>query len=95
MTKATTRLLARSGLASAASSILIAVRIRNAPKTKTIQWKVAISVAPSAIRIARMTRAPMMPQNRTRCWYSAGTAKWAKIRTKTKTLSRLSDFSMR
>src|SRR5690606_17105061 len=49
---------------------------------------------PPAMKPARRTRAPRMPQNSTRCWYAAGTAKKEKMRAKTKTLSTESDFSM-
>ena len=50
---------------------------------------------PTAINAPRMSKAPRMPQNNTRCWYAAGTAKNVKIMTMTKMLSTLSDFSTR
>ncbi len=34
------------------------------------------------------------PTSSTRCWYCEGTANFAMIRTKTKRLSTLSDFSV-
>ncbi len=42
----------------------------------------------------RSTKAPMMPHLRIRGWSSAGTAKYWKIRRKTKRLSTLSDSSI-
>ncbi len=48
-----------------------------------------------AINVPRMMSAPIMPQNRTRCWYAAGTAKKENNTTNTKMLSKLSDFSIR
>ena len=47
------------------------------------------------MKIARSTSAPKMPQNRTRNWYSRGTAKKLKITAQTNTLSIDSDFSIR
>jgi len=39
------------------------------------------------MKIARMMSAARIPKVRTRCWYSAGTAKVVMITTKTKRLS--------
>ncbi len=50
--------------------------------------------APAAMKAARSTRATRTPTIRTRCWYCEGTANFAMIRTKTKRLSTLSDFSV-
>ncbi len=50
--------------------------------------------APAAMKPARSTRAMITPTIRTRCWYCEGTANFAMIRTKTKRLSTLSDFSV-
>ncbi len=50
--------------------------------------------APAAMKAARSTRATRTPTIRTRCWYCEGTANLAMIRTKTKRLSTLSDFSV-
>ena len=47
------------------------------------------------MKIARITSAPKMPQNRTRCWYFCGTMKYAMSSAQTKTLSMLRLFSMR
>ena len=48
-----------------------------------------------AIMAPRISSAPTMPQNSTRCWYMAGTAKKPKIMAMTKMLSTASDFSTR
>ena len=47
------------------------------------------------MKIARSVRAPKMPQNSTRCWYFSGIANVANSIAHTKTLSTLSDFSIR
>ncbi|MNT13858.1 hypothetical protein D3C72_1488400 [compost metagenome] len=52
---------------SGAKSILIPVKIKNTPKKITTAWY-CISTAPKAIKIARKTRAPKIPKNKTRCW---------------------------
>ena len=71
----------RMGFASGSisSSSWVAMRIpvntRNAPKTYMIQWNCSIRSHPAAIIAPRRARAPKMPQNRTRCWYFAGTRK--------------------
>jgi hypothetical protein len=49
---------------------------------------------PDANEESANTKAPTTPQNRTRFWYCMGTAKYVKIRAKTKTLSTDSVFSM-
>ena len=59
------------------------------------QWKRSSSAAPAKIIAARSTSALRMPQNSTRCWYSAGMRRAPKMTTKTKMLSTESDFSMR
>ena len=51
------------------------VSSRNAPNTYRIQWKRAISAAPTKIRIARSTIAPSTPNTSTRCCERAGTPK--------------------
>lgn len=50
--------------------------------------------APAAMKIARSTRAISTPTSSTRCWRWEGTENFAMIRTKTKRLSTLSDFSV-
>ena len=50
--------------------------------------------APAAMKIARRTRAISTPMSSTRCWRCEGTENFAMIRTKTKRLSTLSDFSV-
>ena len=50
---------------------------------------------PAKMNVARSTRAPKMPQNSTRCWYSLGTAKYDRISAHTNTLSMLRLSSMR
>ena len=35
----------------------------------------SITATPAKMKIARITRAPKMPQNSTRCWYLEGTRK--------------------
>ncbi len=50
--------------------------------------------APAAMKIARSTRAIRTPTISTRCWYCEGTANFPMIRTNTKRLSTLSDFSV-
>jgi hypothetical protein len=47
------------------------------------------------MKMARITRAPKMPQNSTRCWYRGGTWKYVINSAHTNTLSMLSDFSIR
>lgn len=47
-----------------------------------------------AMKMARSTRAISTPMSSTRCWSCEGTANFAMIRTKTKRLSTLSDFSV-
>ena len=47
------------------------------------------------MKIARITSAPKMPQNSTRCWYIFGTRKKLMMMAQTKTLSTLRLFSMR
>jgi hypothetical protein len=71
-------------------------KISKAPKSPMIQWKFAINAAPAAMKkIARITSAPRMPQDSTRCWHSCGTAKSPKIGAKTKMLPIESDLSIR
>ena len=60
-----------------------------------IQVKCWSNWAPAAIMAPRINRAPRMPQNSTRCWYSAGTAKKLNSMAMTKMLSTASDFSTR
>ncbi len=50
--------------------------------------------APAAMKTARSTRATSTPTISTRCWYCEGTANFPMIRTNTKRLSTLSDFSV-
>ena len=50
------------------SSILTAVAIRKTPNSIRIQENSAIRRAPIAIIAPRITSAPRMPQNSTRCW---------------------------
>ncbi len=50
--------------------------------------------APAAMKTARRTRAISTPTSSTRCWRWEGTENFAMIRTKTKRLSTLSDFSV-
>ncbi len=47
------------------------------------------------MKIARNTMAPTTPQNRMRCWYCLGTAKYPNSIANRNTLSIESDFSMR
>ena len=54
-----------------------------------------MSETPAKMKIARSTRAPKMPQNRTRNWYFFGTAKNEKMTAQTKTLSTDRLFSIR
>ena len=49
----------------------------------------------AAIRTARMTSAPTIPQKRTQCWYAAGSPNPAHSKRMKKMLSMLSDFSTR
>jgi hypothetical protein len=56
---------------------------------------VSSSATPAKTKIARITRAPKMPQNSTRNWYCAGTAKYENSTAHTKTLSTDRLFSMR
>ena len=37
-----------------------------------IQWNLWMSPTPAAMKTARMTSAPRIPQNRTLCWWSGG-----------------------
>ena len=60
-----------------------------------IQATFVIRAAPTAIIAPRISSAPTMPQNRTRCWYTGGTANAPKIIAITKMLSTASDFSTR
>src|SRR6266478_5890142 len=59
-----------------------------------IQWNLSMRVTPAAMKIARMMRAPRIPQNSTLCWWIAGTWKKRKMRRKTNRLSTLSESSM-
>ena len=51
------------------------------------------SVAPSAMKIARMTSARMMPNVSTLCWWRSGTANVVMMITKTNRLSTERLFS--
>ena len=73
----------------------MAVKTRKMPKRYRIQWYRATSWAPTPIIAPRITSAPRMPQNSTRCWYCAGTRMWAKISAITNTLSALREISIR
>ena len=61
---------------------------------KKTHEKLAMIAAPAAMKIARRTRAIRTPISSTRCWSCDGTENFAMIRTKTKRLSTLSDFSV-
>ena len=54
-----------------------------------------MSALPSTMKAARNARAPKMPENSTRCWYFSGIDIVANNIDQTKTLSILSDFSIR
>ena len=78
----TTRLTKRMNLLSAGlyssspdSSMRTAVKIKKAPKMYSTQSNRSMSATPAKMKIARITRAPKMPQNSTRCWYFWGTLK--------------------
>ena len=76
LTRRRNRLLPGStGSSSPASSSRAAVNSRNAPNTYSTQSKRSMRATPAKMNVARSTRAPKMPQNSTRCWYIAGTAK--------------------
>ena len=60
-----------------------------------IQAKFVSNCAPSAIMMARMTRAPATPMRSTRCWYILGTANAVSSIMNRNRLSTLSDFSTR
>lgn len=74
------------------TSIFKPVSTRKIPKRYRIQWNLAIRAAPTRIITPRRTRAPITPQNSTRCWYIRGTAKKLNSMAITKMLSTLSDF---
>ncbi len=57
------------------------------PKTRNMKEKSSSSTAPSAMKMARMTSAAMMPNVSTLCWCCSGTAKVDRMITKTKRLS--------
>ena len=59
------------------------------------QWAAASVAVPAAMNAARNTIAPRIPQNSSRCWYAAGTAKAANSRENTNTLSTESESSIR
>jgi hypothetical protein len=59
------------------------------------QCKLSSSCTPSAMRTARMTSAPAMPQNSTRGCSAAGMPVSEKMRMKTNRLSTERDFSSR
>ncbi|GIH87643.1 hypothetical protein Pro02_60510 [Planobispora rosea] len=64
-----------------------------APKSRNAQVPLCSAAAPSAMKTARSTSAPMMPYSRTR-WASAdGTAKAASSSMNTNRLSTDKDFS--
>ena len=71
------------------------VQMRKAPSTKAVQKNASSRLAPTKMNTRRRPRAPTTPQNSTRCWYRAGTAKNEKIIAKMNTLSTESAFSMR
>ena len=54
-----------------------------------------ITAAPMAMKIARITRAPMTPQSSTFCWWRLGTANWPRITAKMNRLSTERLFSTR
>ena len=60
-----------------------------------IHSKRSMSAAPATMNAARITSAPKMPQNSTRCCSFAGTLKNENTTRNTKTLSTDSAFSMR
>ena len=71
------------------------VKTRNAPNTTSSHQKREMRAVPAKMKIARSARAPKMPQNSTRCWNLSGMAIVANNIAHTKTLSTLSDFSIR
>ena len=68
-------LLAGSMCWLSVNSMRPAVNSRNAPNTYRIQSKRLIRPIPAKMKIARITSAPKIPQNSTRCWYLGGTTK--------------------
>ena len=54
---------------------LPAVYSRNAPNRYSTHENRSMIAMPAKMKIARMTSAPKMPQNNTRCWYFCGTRK--------------------
>ena len=75
--------------------ILTPVYTRNTPNTSSSHQNRLISALPRTMKPARRARAPKMPQNSTRCWYFSGIASVVNSIDQTKTLSTLSDFSIR
>jgi hypothetical protein len=71
------------------------VYTRNTPNTSSSHQNCEISALPRKMNTARITSAPKMPQNSTRCWYFTGIANVANRIDHTNTLSTLSDFSIR
>ena len=53
-----------------------------------------IAVAPTAMKIARSTRAMMMPHSRASCWYFLGTPNLAMMMRKMNRLSMLREYSV-
>ena len=69
--------------------------MRKSPKRPNTHSKRAITAVPAKMKKLRKTRAPMMPQKSTSCWYLRWTPKKEKSMRNTKRLSMDSDFSIR
>ena len=63
------------------------MKISSSPKTRNMNEKVAISAAPSAMKMARRTSAATMPKVSTRDWCAVGTANVDMMITNTNRLS--------
>ena len=72
-----------------------AVYSRNSPKMTKTNANAEITAAPMAMKIARITSAPMTPQSSTFCWWRLGTANCPRITAKMNRLSTERLFSTR
>ena len=69
------------------------MKISSSPNSRNMNENSDSSVAPSAMKIARMISASTMPKVSTLCWCSSGTANVVMMITKTNRLSTERLFS--